>query len=305
MKPQPISERPLPLEQHLDNDQQNLQLLLNSASYQIAFKDKDFLGSPAARGIRVHTEVAKPEWFLQKYGIHSTVIVFGSARFVSEEEAKKRLTVAKLQMETMPDSPEAAAALQKAERLMSMSRYYEQARDFGRIVSEENLARNKAAGNGGYEYVICTGGGPGIMEAANRGAYEAGALSIGLNIKLPFEQQPNPYITPELCFQFHYFAIRKLHFMLRAKALVVSPGGYGTFDELFEALTLRQTERMQPIPIIVFGEDFWRKCIHFEHLVETGVIDQEDVELFRFTESPQEAWRLIKEFHQENGTAPS
>ena len=135
------------------------------------------------------------------------------------------------------------------------------------------------------------------MEAANRGAHDAGALSVGLNIKLPFEQQPNPYISPQLCFQFHYFAIRKLHFMLRAKALVVCPGGFGTFDELFEALTLRQTQRMQQIPIIIFGEDFWRKVIDFKHLAETGVIDRRDLEYFHFTESPREAWEMIKAFH--------
>ena len=179
-----------------------------------------------------------------------------------------------------------------------MSVYYEQARAFGKLVSEENQANSDGLANNIFDYVICTGGGPGIMEAGNRGAKEAGALSIGLNIKLPFEQCPNPYISPQLCFQFHYFAIRKLHFLLRAKALVVFPGGFGTFDELFEALTLRQTEKMQKLPVIIFGKEFWEKTINFNNLVDTGVINREDLELFKYVDTPEEAWEMIQAFHR-------
>ncbi|MDR3108941.1 MAG: LOG family protein [Planctomycetaceae bacterium] len=266
---------------------------------KIAFLDEEFLRSPEARGIRILSEVLKPDCFFQRFGIHSTIIVFGSARFFSADDAAKRLVEAESFCKTHGSNTESAAKLGAAKQAVVMSHYYEQAREFARIVSEENLSRKKNVADNGHEYVICTGGGPGIMEAANRGAYEAGALSVGLNVKLPFEQIPNPYITPELCFQFHYFSIRKLHFMLRAKALVVSPGGYGTFDELFEALTLRQTNRMQAIPVIMFGEEFWRKCVNFDHLVESGVIDKEDLDLFKFTESPRDAWEMIKRFHGE------
>ncbi len=266
-----------------------------SPSYAVAYHDREFLESDIARSIRISAEVVKPEFFLRHYGIHSTVIVFGSARFLSKEDAGRNLAAARAAREAAPNDAQTGTELAQAERLDAMSRYYEQAREFARIVSEANREQNANGSN--KEYIICTGGGPGIMEAANRGAHEAGALSIGLNIKLPNEQRPNPYISPPLCFQFHYFAIRKLHFLLRAKALVVAPGGFGTFDELFEALTLRQTNRMQPIPIIIFGEEYWRKCIDFDALAAAGVIDEEDLNLFQYTDSPQEAWDMIREFY--------
>ncbi|HBT75935.1 MAG TPA: 3-isopropylmalate dehydrogenase [Planctomycetaceae bacterium] len=304
----------LPFEKHFENHLENhvesepgslpdSQRMLGSPSYEIAYCDRGFLESDSARGLRIQAEHEKPEWFLRRYGVRSTVIVFGSARVPSKEDAEAAMLQAGNALRAAPDSPEAIKTFEHAKRMLAMSPYYEQAREFARIVSFENLARNKNAlendtlENGRLDYVICTGGGPGIMEAANRGAFEAGAISIGLNIKLPFEQRPNPYITPELCFQFRYFAIRKLHFLLRAKALVVAPGGFGTFDELFEALTLRQTNRMQPIPIILFGESYWRKCVDFDYILETGVIDRDDLDLFTFTESPKEAWDIIKSFH--------
>lgn len=280
---------------------ENTQSLLDSPSYRLAFEDPDFIMSDVGRSFRLQLELAKPEWYMRQLGIRSTVIVFGSARFVSAEKGRQIYEEAKARVEAQPNHVELQEAFRRAQATLEMSRYYEQAREFARIVSEENQADRQLENQGQFDYVICTGGGPGIMEAANRGAYEAGALSVGLNIQLPFEQKPNPYISSQLCFQFHYFAIRKLHFMLRAKALVTCPGGFGTFDELFEALTLRQTQRMQQIPIIIFGEDFWRKCIHFDHLVETGVIDRDDLELFHFTESPQEAWQIIKNFHGKHG----
>ncbi len=275
----------------------DVQSLLDSPSYALAFEDPAFIMSDVARSIRLQLEAAKPEWFLRRYGIRSTVIVFGSARFVSGKKARRLLEEAEAKLAASPNDSDQKDAVAKAKQRVETSVYYDQAREFARIVSEENQGNRLLEGNEIHDYVICTGGGPGIMEAANRGAHDVGAMSVGLNIKLPFEQQPNPYISPQLCFQFHYFAIRKLHFMIRAKALVVCPGGFGTFDELFEALTLRQTERMQPIPIIIFGEDFWRKVVDFDHLVETGVIDRRDLELFHFTESPREAWEIIQSFH--------
>lgn len=281
-------------------DVHDIQSLLDSPSYSMAFLDRDFIMSDVSRSIRLQLELAKPEWFMRQYGIRSTVIVFGSARFVSRNRATKMLDEARAEWADNPEDGDAKNAVARAEQLLKTSPYYEQAREFGKVVSEDNLSRNPEQTGGPFDYVICTGGGPGIMEAANRGAFEAGAPSVGLNIKLPFEQKPNPYISPQLCFQFHYFAIRKLHFMLRAKALVACPGGFGTFDELFEALTLRQTQRMQQIPVILFGESFWRGCINFDVLVDNGVIDRADLELFHFTESPQEAWDIIKRFHRTN-----
>ncbi|MCL2743194.1 MAG: TIGR00730 family Rossman fold protein [Planctomycetaceae bacterium] len=278
---------------------EKVQHLLISPSYQIAYKDNDYIEGNACRSARLALEYTKTEWTMNQLGIKSTIIVFGSARTLPNDKAAQKLEEVRKLAAAAPQDFSLADKLKKAEKALEMSKYYEQAREFGRLVSEENQA-HPIENDGQFEYVICTGGGPGIMEAANRGAYEADALNIGLNIKLPYEQRPNPYISPPLCFQFHYFAIRKLHFLLRAKALVVFPGGYGTFDEMFEALTLRQTGRMQPIPVILFGEDFWRRCINFNVLVEDGVIDRKDLELFYFTESPQEAWNIIKHFH-ENG----
>ncbi len=273
--------------------------LLDSPSYSLAFQDQDFIMSDASRSIRMELEMNKPEWTMRRYGIRSTVIVFGSARFVSRNKATRLLAEAESQLKARPDSEKCQDAVQAARLKLQTSEYYEQAREFARIVSEENHSAYPERTGGPFDYVICTGGGPGIMEAANRGAHEAHAPSVGLNIKLPYEQQPNPYISPQLCFQFHYFNIRKLHFMLRAKALVACPGGFGTFDELFEALTLRQTERMQQIPVILFGEKFWRGCVNFDYLSDQGVIDRHDLELFHFTESPREAWEIIQAFYRE------
>ena len=272
--------------------------LLDSPSYEIAFKDDQFMKSDAARAVRIEMEVIKPEWFFKQYGIRSTIIVFGSARFVDRETATQRLENAQKDFDGDPKNERFQNALNKAKQGVEMSEYYELAREFSRLVSEKNQCDVDANHDGTYDYVICTGGGPGIMEAGNRGAHEAGALSIGLNIKLPYEQHPNPYISPQLCFQFHYFATRKLHFLLRAKALVVFPGGFGTFDEMFEALTLRQTNKMQMLPVIIFGKDFWEKTINFNHLVDTGVINREDLELFKYVDTPEEAWEMIQAFHR-------
>jgi uncharacterized protein (TIGR00730 family) len=269
-----------------------------SPSYEIAFQDQDFIRSDFARSARIQLEMDKPEYFMRQAGIRSTVIVFGSARFVSRNRAQRHLDEANKLLADSPKSEKAKDAVAKAKRQIETSVYYEQARMFARIAASETQAAYPKDFQGPYDYVICTGGGPGIMEAANRGAHDVGAMSVGLNIKLPFEQHPNPYTSPHLCFQFHYFNVRKLHFMLRAKALVACPGGFGTFDELFEGLTLRQTERMQKIPIILLGSKFWKTCVNFDYLVETGVIDRGDLELFHITDSPQEAWEMIKAFYR-------
>lgn len=277
----------------------DVRLHLNSPSYEVAFQDQHFIRSDAARAIRLQLEMEKPEYFMQQAGIRSTIIVFGSARFISSKRAHRHLGEANKILAAAPDDEEAKHAAAKAKLQIQSSVYYEQAREFARIVAGETVAKYPPDYQGPFDYVICTGGGPGIMEAANRGAHDVGAMSVGLNIKLPYEQSPNPYTSPHLCFQFHYFNMRKLHFMLRAKALVACPGGFGTFDELFEGLTLRQTERMQLIPIILIGTEFWTKCVHFDYLVETGVINRDDLELFHITDSPQEAWDVIKAFYRE------
>jgi uncharacterized protein (TIGR00730 family) len=237
-----------------------------SPSYRLAFADDDFLLTDELRGTRLMLEYLKPELALRAHRVKSTVVVFGSTRI------------------TDPDAAPTSARRPNLER-----DYYREARRFAALLSARNRAEE------GHECVIMTGGGPGIMEAANRGAAEVGAKSIGLNIVLPREQVPNSWITPELTFQFHYFALRKLHFLLRAKALVAFPGGFGTLDELFEALTLLQTRRIQPMPILLFGEAFWRRIIDFDAMVEVGVIAREDLELFRFVETAEQAVEWIRE----------
>lgn len=277
------------------------QRLTDSPSYRLAYQDEDFLVSDVARSARLQLELHKPDWYLQHHNIASTVIVFGSARFLPRDAATEKLQTARDFAATHVSDTAAQKKLAAAETAFMMSEYYEQARAFGYLVSQENQNVQHLERGQPLEHVICTGGGPGIMEAANRGAFEANALSVGLNIRLPFEQYPNPYISPQLCFQFHYFAIRKIHFLLRAKALVACPGGFGTFDELFEALTLRQTNKTKPIPIILFGGDFWRRCVDFNYLVETEVISPEDLELMYFTEEPRDAWEHIQRFHTRVG----
>ncbi|MCA9204858.1 MAG: LOG family protein, partial [Planctomycetales bacterium] len=230
---------------------ENLQAILQSPSYRIAAYDTDFLHREELRPVRLQLELLKPEMAFQENGIRSTVVVFGGTQIVDQEEADRRKSEADTRLELAPDDQARTRDVARAERIRAKAKYYDQAREFGRIVSSACQV------NGDCDYVVITGGGPGVMEAANRGAFDAGAKSIGLNITLPAEQRPNPYISPELCFQFHYFALRKMHFLMRAKALVVFPGGFGTLDELFDALTLRQTQRMQEIPIILFGREYW------------------------------------------------
>ena len=242
--------------------------------------------------MRLQLELLKPELILQEHNIRSTIVVFGGTRIVAAPEAKARVAELEGQLEARPRDLKLGQRLETARRILAKSKYYDEAREFGRIVS-----RNCQL-NGQCEYVIVTGGGPGVMEAANRGAYDVGAKSVGMNITLPHEQHPNPYITPELCFQFHYFAIRKMHFLMRAKALVAFPGGFGTFDELFETLTLVQTLKVGPLPVLLFGREFWQSAVNFDFLAEEGVIDPADVGLFSFVETAEEAWKKIADFYR-------
>ena len=257
------------------------------SSYDLAFTDTEFLLDPDLRPVRMQLELLKAEMVQREEGIESTIVVFGSARIQAPQDAQAALAAA----QALPaDHAHAPVALAQAQRQLKMSRYYEEARKFASIVSEHSARLDNPV------YVV-TGGGPGIMEAGNRGAHEVGAKSLGLNIVLPHEQEPNPYITPRLCFQFHYFALRKMHFLMRSVALVCFPGGFGTLDELFETLTLIQTGKCRRRPVLLFGREFWSKLINFEHLVETGMIAAADLELFSYVETAEEAWRLLHEVH--------
>ena len=236
-----------------------------STAYRLAFDDTDFLCRDELRPVRLQLELLKPEMLMSEYGVESTVVLFGGARI---PEPSRKDTA-------------------RTETLAELSKYYDEAREFARLIT----LRSKA--NGNRHDVIVTGGGPGVMEAGNRGAADAGGVSVGLNIVLPHEQAPNEYVTPDLCFNFHYFGIRKMHFLMRAKALAVFPGGFGTLDEMFETLTLIQTGRMEQIPVLLFGEAFWRKIINWEALAEAGTISDEDLKLFRFVETAEQAVAAI------------
>lgn len=279
------------------NEKENLAAILDSPSYELAERDTDFLARDELRPVRLQLELLKPEMVLDAAGVQSTIVVFGGTQIVAAEEAERRLAEARTKRAAAPDDAAIAREVARAERTCAKSHYYDQAREFARLVS------STCQNDGACDYVIVTGGGPGIMEAANRGAYDVDARSIGLNITLPHEQVPNSYITPELCLQFHYFALRKMHFLLRAKALVIFPGGFGTLDELFDALTLRQTERMQEIPIVLFGREYWQRVIDFQFLADEGTIRDEHLELINFAETPEEAWTIIRRFHRENDDA--
>ena len=271
---------------------QRLAALIASTSYRQADTDPDFLNHPGMRGMRLQVDYAKAESILRSYGIDRTVIVFGSTRIPDPTVARHRLDDLLSQRAAQPGDRRLARQIEIARRILDNSRYYGVARELGRLVGS-------AQRRGGHGHLaVVTGGGPGIMEAANRGAFDVGADTIGLNISLPHEQHPNPYVTPDLCFRFHYFALRKLHFMLRACALVACPGGYGTLDELFEALTLIQTRKIEPLPIVLIGEAFWRRAFDVDFLVDEGVIEAEDRELFWFAETAQEAWQGILQWYR-------
>ncbi|QEG33863.1 LOG family protein [Bythopirellula goksoeyrii] len=274
--------------------EKNRQAILRSPSYRMAEIDVDFLGRAAQRPIRMQLELHKVETLLRENKIDSTVVVFGGTRVVERHIAEERLAAARKLLDENPSDEQAKRGFIRAESAFSKTRFYEDAREFSRIVS------SSCQSDGKCNFVIATGGGPGVMEAANRGAFEIGAKSIGFNIELPHEQEPNPYITPELCFQFSYFALRKFHFVLRAAALVVFPGGFGTLDELFNTLTLRQTGRMQEIPIILYGKEYWENVIDFQYLANQGVVADDDLELCYYADTPAEAWKIIADFHHVN-----
>ena len=257
------------------------------SSYRLAFTDTDFILREDMRPVRMQLELLKPELVQAEHGIESTIVIFGSARILPRDMAQQRMAEAIATGD--------ALAVTRARTQVSMSHYYEEARRFASIVTRATCESDEPL-------VVVTGGGPGIMEAGNRGAFEADGKSIGLNIVLQHEQFPNPYITPELCFQFHYFALRKMHFLMRSVALVCFPGGFGTLDELFEVMTLTQAKKVRRRPILLFGEAFWSKLINFDHLVETGMISPEDVHLFHYVETAEQAWGVLAaEFEQDNG----
>ncbi len=256
-----------------------------SAAYELAFQDNDFLLRDELRPVRLQLELLKPELVLNEYGVKSTVVIYGSARTKDPDVAADHLSIIQSQIKAEGVTEALSKALKKAERDLDQSRYYREARQLAALISQ-NTEKNKL--------MVITGGGPGIMEAANRGADDVGGQSIGLNIVLPFEQRPNTYITPELCFQFHYFAIRKMQFLIRAKSLVAFPGGFGTMDELFETLTLIQTRKIKPIPVLLFGRDFWEQVINFEALIDQGTISARDIDIFQFVDTAEDAWHAIK-----------
>ncbi len=277
-----------------DDKRRMLSRIKSSSAYRKAYEDLDFLNRRELRPVRLQLELLKPEMVLEENNIHSTVVVFGSARVREPKIARQDLALAQAQAKARPNDYDLAQAVVQAQERVKFSRYYEEARRFAAIISRAQKTDKR------LEFVIVTGGGPGIMEAANRGAYETDSKSIGLNITLPHEQDPNPFITPELSFMFHYFSLRKMHFMMRAKAMVAFPGGFGTLDELFETLTLVQTGKKRPIPIVLFGKEFWGRLVDFNYLAETGMISWEESRLVTIVEKAEEGWTHIRNFWKEH-----
>lgn len=272
-----------------------IQAILNSPSYREADRDIEFLQEDESRGLRLQLEYLKVETVLKQHNVAHTIAVFGGTRIHEPQAAERQLEQAKVALAADPSDAKLKQQYAIAQRICVKSNYYDLAREFGRIVGS---SAEKAHGG---QILIITGGGPGIMEAANRGASDVGAKSIGLNISLPHEQFPNPYVSPELCFKFHYFALRKLHFVMRARALVAFPGGFGTMDELFEVLALSQTRKTPPVPVILIGESYWRQVFNPGFLFQEGVIDAEDLELFWFAETASDAWQSILRWYEKKG----
>ena len=276
----------------MDNSRDHHPPLNEWPAYRRPDQDLEFLTKDELRAVRLQLDWLKPEILQQEEHIASTIVVFGSARLPDPRKAQAQLAAAESAHAIHPDEHSTRRVI-IAQNQMKLSRYYDEAREFSRLVSSSCQIHGRC------EYVVVTGGGPGIMEAGNRGAFDAGAKSIGLNIALPHEQQPNSYITPSLCFQFHYFAIRKMHFLNRAKALIAFPGGFGTLDELFETLTLLQTNVISDVSVILMGQEFWEKLINWSMFVDSGLISPQDLELFHYAESAQEAWETILREHPE------
>lgn len=275
---------------------EKLKAFIDDSKHVFAEDDIDFIYSDEARAIRLQYDYIKAESKMQKQGIDHTIVVFGSARIIEFDKAMARLKKIENELESSPHSESLLRALKKAESMVRKSVYYDEAREFGKLVGKSGKNPEDC------RVTLMTGGGPGIMEAANRGAMEVGAKSIGLNIELTHEQSPNPYISPELSFQFRYFAMRKLHFMQRAKALVIFPGGFGTMDELFEILTLIQTLKNPSIPIILVGKEYWDRVINFDFLQEEDVIDYDDLNMLTYVNNAKEAWEAILQWHKKNKT---
>jgi len=266
--------------------------LQESPAFRLAYEDSEFLNEDEQRPVRLLLELQKPEVRLREYKIQSTIVVFGSARTMPPDVARKQLNglLAK-QKKSARKNRALDRDITRARRQLDQSNYYEEARRFSRLVSQDFMETHRK------DFVVVTGGGPGVMEAANRGAHDERQLSMGLNITLPMEQKPNPYISPELCFQFRYFAVRKMHFLLRARAMVAFPGGFGTMDELFEALCLIQTGKMPVMPVVLVGRKWWSRAIDWEFFVEEGVIDPDDIKLFTMVDTAQEAVDAIYSFY--------
>ncbi len=291
-----------PLPSHLpkaaDDDAQapqRIAAILASPSYRQADQDVEFLNRDDTRGLRLQLDYLKTEFLLEEHAVKQTVVVFGSTRVPEPAAAQRQVDMLRVELAGRPTDEALRRRLRAAMRILEKSHYYDVCREFGRLVGRHG---NDAI-NG--PLVLMTGGGPGLMEAAHRGTFDIAAKSVGLNIKLPHEQYPNPYITPELCVRFHYFALRKLHFMLRAKALVAFPGGYGTFDELFQALTLVQTRSIKPIPIVLVGRSYWQQAFDADFLVDEGVIEPEDRELFWYAETAHDIWAGILAWYRSTG----
>ena len=272
-----------------------VEAILNSPSYRLAEQDLDFLARNDVRGERLLLDYLKPELLLAEHGIRNTIVVYGSTRICEPAAARRKVEALRQKLAANAGNATLQRQLAIAERVQAKSHYYEVAREFGRLVGAAS------SGETTPHAVIMTGGGPGIMEGANRGAFDVGAKSVGLNISLPHEQYPNPYITTDLCFRLHYFALRKLHLLQRARALIAFPGGYGTVDELFEVLTLVQTRKIKPIPVVLVGESFWRRAVDIDYLVDEGVIDPEDRDLFWFAETSKQIWDGILSWHERCG----
>ncbi len=279
-----------------DEDVARIMKILDSSSYQRSDRDYDFINSDIARPMRLQLEYLKVQTVLEKHNIEKTVVVFGGTRVTQQKRADIRYQKATDALANDPDNKDLQYQVNVAQRVLDKVKYYQQAVDFASMVARYSKSHSKKPIH------VMTGGGPGVMEAANKGAFDEGEDSIGLNIDLPFEQFPNPYITPELCFSFRYFALRKLHFMHRARALVAFPGGFGTFDELFEALTVIQTKTIKPIPIVLVGKHYWENAVNFEFLAEEGVINIEDLDLFKIVETAEEAWNYILGWYEAKST---
>ena len=279
-----------------DEEVSQIVAILDSQSYQRSDKDYDFINSDLARPMRLQLEYLKVQSVLEQKKIEKTVVVFGGTRVIQQKRADLKFAAAKKALAEDENNENLQFKLKVAQRVLDKVKYYQEAVLFASMVAKYSKSHAKTPVH------VMTGGGPGVMEAANKGAFDEGEESIGLNIDLPFEQFPNPYITPDLCFSFRYFALRKLHFMHRARALVAFPGGFGTFDELFEALTVIQTKTIKPIPIVLVGKNYWENAVNFEFLAEEGVINPEDLDLFKIVETAQQAWSYIISWYEENGS---